>query len=186
MQIPNENPDDTCSRLNKYLDGEMPAVDRASFMAHIEQCERCGIEAALHREIENIPNDVVLPKDFSKVVAATAESQVSGLRKRKERKITFAIVAGLGAVLFVVLGANLRVFFGMIVFATEQVGAFANVVGSFLLNLVLGFVVIVKVVAAQTEFSGVAFIASFGFVLVAFFAYLAFTRRIAGVRHVKR
>jgi hypothetical protein len=184
MQFPNENPINDCARLNEFLDGEMTASEGRVFEAHIVQCENCSIEVELHRGIESVPDDIVLPADFSKVIAATAESQVSGLRKRKERTVTLAIVAGLGIAVFIVLGANLRSLISVLTFGVEKTGAFFEVIGTFLLNLVLGIVVIVKVAATQMHLSDAGVLVVFG--LGVLLAYFFFSGRIARLRDAKR
>ena len=186
MQFPKDNSINACTGLEKYLGGEMASVEQFAFDDHLAHCENCRIEVELQRGIEKITNEIVLPKDFSKVVAATAENQVGGLRRRKERTAFLVIVTVLAAILFAVLGANLRALAGVIGFALEQLGAFLNVLASFALNLVLGVVVIVKVAAAQTEFSNVTVLILLAFFLFAFFAYFIFTGRFAGVRAAKR
>lgn len=186
MQFPNDNSNIGCEGLDRYLDGEMPAIERTSFAAHIDSCRACSIEVELHRGIGKMPEEIILPKDFSKVVATTAESQVSGLRKRKERNTALAIIAGLSVILFAVLGANLRTFLGMLIFGIEQVGSFLYVIVTFTLNLVMGVVVIVKVAADRPDPSNVALILIVGSFFAATFAYLFFTGRIAGLRDAKR
>ena len=186
MQFPDDNQNSDCARLNKYLDGEMLPAQRNAFEIHIEECEGCRIEVDVHNGIEIIPDDIVLPKDFSKVVAATAESQVGGLRQRKERKVTLVIIATLGVILFTLLGANLNAVIRMLKFGIEQTGTILSVVGTFLLNLAFGVVVIVKVAAAETDLSSGAVAAIVGFIFVILLAYLFLTGRIAGLRDAKR
>jgi anti-sigma factor RsiW len=185
MQFPNDNSNSGCSGLNKYLDGEMTASDENAFEIHVEECEKCRIEIELQREIENIPDEIFLPAGFSKVVAATAESQVSGLRKRKERKITLAIVAGLGVAVFLILGANLRSLISILAFGLEKVGSFLEVILTFLLNLVMGIVVIVKVAATQMQLSSPAVVIVSGIGVCALLAYF-FSGRIARSLDVNR
>jgi anti-sigma factor RsiW len=186
MQFPNDNSNIECRGLNDYLDGEMSASDRNAFEAHIEECAGCRIEIELHREIENIPDAIVLPTGFSKVVAATAESQVSGLRKRKERKTTLAIIAGLMIAVFLVLGANMRSLVSVLAFGVEKAGSFLGLVGTFLLNLVLGLAVIVKVAATQAHFSDPAVLLVFSSGIGILFAYFYFSPRMSRLRDVKR
>src|SRR5688500_1436327 len=112
MQIQNENTTDPCSRLHRYLGGELSEDDEVAFESHAAFCADCGIEVQLHRNlsigIEQFADEQIkLPDDFSKVVAVNAESQVSGLRKSNERRVTFTILAVLAALIFIVLGANL-------------------------------------------------------------------------------
>src|SRR5215212_7632710 len=111
MQIQNENTTIPCSRLYEYLDGELPLDSETAFESHAADCADCRVEVKLHRNLaagieELAHEEIKLPDNFSKVVAANAESQVSGLRKRNERRVTFAILAGLAVLTFGLLGAN--------------------------------------------------------------------------------
>jgi hypothetical protein len=163
MQFQSENSDALCSRLHAFLDGDLPAPEAAEFESHLTGCERCSeaidIDRHLDGEFENLPHvPVELPKDFSKVVAANAESQVSGLRKPSERRTTVAIIGGLAVGLFVFLGVNLQPVISVLSYVVEGVGAVLSVVGSFIFNLCLGVVVILRVAATQTGISEFLFL----------------------------
>ena len=186
MQFPDNNSSNDCATLNEYLDGEMPVLERSAFEAHAEECDDCRIEIELHREIENAAHEIVLPKDFSKVVAATAESQVAGLRKRKERKVTLAIIAALSIVLLTAVGANLGSLLSVFVFGIEKIGAVFLVAGTFILNLILGIMVIVKVAATQMHVSTLGLALVFGTCVAVFLACFFFSGRIARLRDVQR
>ena len=185
MQIQNDNSEEHSLKLQSYLDGEMPISERLAFEAHAADCRSCRIEIELHREISEMPAEVELPKDFSRVIAANAESQVSGLRKRNERKITLAIIAGLVLLAFAVVGGSGRTS-TVVFFVIERIGALASVIGSFFYNLLFGVVVVVKVAAAQFEFPPMALAGVFVIGLAGLISYLYFTGRFAALRHAKR
>jgi hypothetical protein len=192
MQFQNDNPDELCSKLNDYLDGRMASESLFPFEAHLPDCEACRLEidfhASLESQIESLPeSEVSLPPDFSRVVAANAESQVTGLRKQKERKTTVYIIAVFGAVLFFVLGANVSSIVSVIQFLTEKVIAVFAVIASFIFNLLLGILVIARVAVSRFEVSSTTLIGLGGIVLAAvFLAYLFKSGRPSIVGEAKR
>jgi anti-sigma factor RsiW len=192
MQFHNENPDNDCSGLHAFLDGDLPSSEAAEFESHIIGCERCSEAFEIHQqldgEFENLPSaPIELPKDFSKVVAANAESQVNGLRKSSERRTTVAIIGGLAVVLFVFLGVNIQPVISVLSFVVEGVGAIVSVIGGFIFNLCLGVVVILRVAATQ---AGISEFLIFSLVVVIFgsLGMLVLLRfgRSSMIREVKR
>jgi anti-sigma factor RsiW len=186
MQIPNNKSDNLCIGLDKFLDGDLPPGEVEAFSNHLETCEDCSIEVELHHAIESIPPEMELPINFHQVVAANAESQVSGLRKRKERKTTLAIISGLGVALFLLLGTNAQAFSGLLMFGLEQIGALMRVAGGFLSNLIFGVVVIVKVAATEGEASTGTLALGLALVGLLLFSYLFFSGRVTRLRDAKR
>lgn len=192
MQLQNENPEDPCSRLHEYLDGDLSSSDTREFASHLLGCERCSKDHSLYhqlaREFDNLPPaDFELPKHFSKVVAANAESQVSGLRKPSERRKTLIIVCGLAVVLFVFLGVNIQSVLRFVSFVAERIGAVLSVVFGFLFNLCLGVIVILRVAATQAGMPEFFFL-TLVLVVVGFVGILILYRfgRSLMVREVKR
>lgn len=111
-----------CSQTGEiaaYLDGELTADAEISFERHVTGCETCSdrlneqkrLLCALDSAFED-ERDFELPKDFVKNVAVRAESDVSGLNSKEERRRAFLITALLFAagVLFGVVSKKLGVF----------------------------------------------------------------------------
>ena len=149
------------------------------FESHLTDCEACRREIDFHSrlesEIERLPeSEVALPPDFSKVVAANAESQVAGLRKGKERKTTVYIIAVLGAILFFVLGVNVSSLVALFQFLADSVLAVFTVIGSFIFNLLLGIFVIARVAVTRFEVSPTTLVGIFGIILAAVFVVYLF------------
>ena len=97
-----------------------------------------------------------------------------------------AIIAGLGVILFALLGMNFNAAIGVATFAIHQIGAFLSVVIAFVLNLAFGLVVIIKVAAADTGLPSAGLALIFGGVFVALSAHLFFAGRNARLRDVNR
>jgi anti-sigma factor RsiW len=112
----------TCSQTSEiaaYLDGELAAEAEISFERHVVGCEICSerlneqkrLLCALDFAFED-EKAFELPKDFVKTVRVRAESDVSGLNSKEERRSALVITALLFAagVLFGVVSKKLGVF----------------------------------------------------------------------------
>ena len=94
-----------------YLDGELSPDDELRLEAHFAFCEVCSEELNVQKLIVNVLSGSLdsvpeLPKDFAKVVVASAESSVGGLRKSSERTSAMFVFAALFFVVLFTLGAS--------------------------------------------------------------------------------
>jgi anti-sigma factor RsiW len=89
-----------------YIDGELDADIRLSLEQHLEHCRDCQSELQAHRlficELDSVltqPAVVDVPQDFSRVVAARATSDMSGLRSASENKkaLAFCVILAVTA-----------------------------------------------------------------------------------------
>ena len=136
-----------------YLDGELGGSASESFEAHLKTCTRCATELRTQRQLlctldlAFSERSFELPRNFSRVVAAHAESDLSGMRKKSERRRAVQLCALLALLSFALLGAASRA----LVFQPAR--SFLRLAGS-LLDLILralydagtGVAVIVRVV----------------------------------------
>jgi hypothetical protein len=123
-----------------YIDGELDQDVTLLFEQHLQGCGECRTELREHRlfvcELDAAlmkKMDLPVPADFSKVIAARATSDMSGVRTSSEHKKAFLICVVLGLTGFALAGASARdsIFFVSGRFVTRVAG-----VGSFLLNVV--------------------------------------------------
>lgn len=85
--------------IGAYLDGELPAGGVDALEAHIASCPACLNELnaqkafllELSRSLE-AGTAVDVPRNFARAIVTKAESGVSGLRERSERKTAAAVV----------------------------------------------------------------------------------------------
>ena len=137
-----------------YLDGELSDAAEVTFEEHLKSCADCAVELRVQRQLLctldfafNDSRPFELPRDFTRVVAAQAENDLSGMRKWSERRRALQLCAVLALVSFALLGAASRT----LVF--DPARSFLRVTGS-LINLVwqaiydagTGVAVIVRVV----------------------------------------
>ena len=99
--------------IASYVDGELEDKTRAHLEQHLESCGQCRDELRAHQlfmcELDSAltqPMDVAVPADFSRVVAARASSDMSGVRSASEHRKAFAFSVILAVVAFVLLGVT--------------------------------------------------------------------------------
>jgi hypothetical protein len=95
-----------------YLDSELGAAAIEEFERHLRECTQCAAELRSQRQLlctlEAAFNDsraFKLPQDFTRVVAAHAESDMRGVRGKTERRRAFQLCAALAVAAFTLLGA---------------------------------------------------------------------------------
>lgn len=98
-----------------YLDGELSREKTEQFEAHLKTCRDCAAELRTQRQLLctldvafNDASSFKLPHDFTRVVTVTAESDLSGMRRKGERHRAFQVCAALALLSFALLGAALR------------------------------------------------------------------------------
>ena len=99
-----------------YLDGELSGETLRNFEAHLKTCRDCAEELRTQRQLLctldvafNDSSSFELPHDFTRVVTAHAESDLSGMRRKGERRRALQVCAVLALVSFALLGAAARV-----------------------------------------------------------------------------
>ena len=136
-----------------YLDGELDGAASQTFEAHLKTCARCATELRMQRQLlctldfAFSERSFELPRNFSRVVAAHAESDLRGMRKKSERRRALQLCALLALLAFALLGAASRA----LVFQPAQsflriAGSLLDLVGRALYDAGTGAVVIVRVV----------------------------------------
>ena len=99
--------------IASYVDGELEDKIRAHLEQHLERCGQCRVELRAHQlfmcELDSAltqPMDLAVPADFSRVVAARASSDMSGVRSASEHRKALAFSVILAVVAFVLLGVT--------------------------------------------------------------------------------
>lgn len=101
-----------CSQKNAlaaYLDGELALGEEIELEAHLAACGECRLELNEQKKLLCVLDSALetekefeLPENFAQIVAANAESKVSGLRRPQERSKALFVCAAL--FLLVILG----------------------------------------------------------------------------------
>jgi hypothetical protein len=136
-----------------YLDGELDGAASESFEAHLKTCARCAAELRMQRQLLCTLDfafsepSFELPGNFSRVVAAHAESDLSGMRKKSERRRALQLCALLALLAFALLGAaSSALVFQPARSFLRIAGSILDLVGRALYDAGTGVVVIVRVV----------------------------------------
>jgi len=113
----NEISENTCQLedVAAYLDGELSDAGTNRFEEHLRSCVECATELRAQRQLLctldvafNSTRSFQLPHNFTRIVTARAESDLSGMRNRHERRRALKLCALLAAVSFALLGAAAR------------------------------------------------------------------------------
>jgi anti-sigma factor RsiW len=98
-----------------YLDGELSEAGVNRFEDHLRSCSDCATELRAQRQLLctlevafNGNRSFQLPHNFARIVTARAESDLSGMRNKHERRRALKLCAGLALVSFALLGAAAR------------------------------------------------------------------------------
>ena len=98
-----------------YLDGELEAAASSRFESHLRACAACRdalvsqqrLACLLDATFGAMPDEqLALPKDFTEIVTAHAQTDMSGVRCPVERTRALLLCAVLAAMTFALLGAS--------------------------------------------------------------------------------
>jgi anti-sigma factor RsiW len=114
-----------------YLDGELDGAALDTFEEHLKACADCTAQLRTQRQLLctldfafSEPRPFELPHDFTRVVAAHAENDLSGMREWPERRRALQLCAVLALGSFALLGAASRTL------VLDPVRSFLRVTGS--------------------------------------------------------
>jgi len=148
-----------CDRglVGAYVDGELDADLIQLFEDHLEICADCRFELRAHRlfvcELDaalTTPDEVPVPRDFSKIIATRATTDMRGVRTRSEHRkaLTICIVLALGGFALVGVTAVSAVFRIAEKFVATVFGL-AGFIATTAYDAAAGLVVIFRVVSGK-------------------------------------
>jgi anti-sigma factor RsiW len=156
MQVDsNENLCAEREQIAAYLDGELDAAANASFERHLKTCADCATELAAQRRLLCVldaairaeQRELALPRDFARVVTARAQTDMRGLRNRREHRLALFISGALALVVFALVG--ITAFDGALAALTTFARAAFNLtafIGQAVLNICAGVSVVLRVI----------------------------------------
>ena len=161
------------SELAAYIDGELLPREEIELEKHLAACQICATElneqkrflCALDFALEN-EREFELPKNFTRIVVANAESEVSGLRSPKERFNAIFVVAALFLMFLLGLGGELKTVAATFTQFGEQVLTVGGFTAHLIYNVAVGASIILRSVGSQfvsNSFSLTAFLCVFFF-----------------------
>jgi Putative zinc-finger len=162
--------------ISLYLDGELSSGDELVLEKHLAVCETCLAQLNSQKEMLlaldfafEKENEIELPKDFTKVIVAHAESGVKGLRSKKERSSALFLCSGLFLLITLGLGTeNEKVFNSFIGFSRHFI-AITGFTFHLILDVTTGAIVVLRCLSQQIIYSPIFMVTLFvsGFILVA-------------------
>jgi anti-sigma factor RsiW len=143
--------------VGAYVDGELDADLTLLFEDHLESCADCRFELRAHRffvcELDAAlagSDEIQVPADFSRMVAARATSDMRGVRTLSEHRkaLTICMILALGG--FALIGASTRDAVLMVVQkSVATVFGLASFVATAVYDIAAGLVVIFRVVSRK-------------------------------------
>lgn len=163
--------------LAAYIDGELTPRETIELELHLSACRSCAAElneqkrllCALDFALEG-EREFKLPENFARVVAANAESRVSGLRSPKERLNAGFVMAALFLTFLLGFGSQVKTVAETFVRFGEQILTVGNFTAHLIYNVGAGASLLLRSVGSQLIYNRSApllFIAAF-FVAVLF------------------
>ena len=149
----------TCRKENiaAYLDGELDAASRSTMEQHFTECESCASELRSQQlfmcELDLAlasPTNLSVPKNFAKVVAVTAASDMSGARTATEhvRALRYCVVLALAAFAFLGVASSKALLLNVQSISGKIFGI-VSLAGQALFNALAGFTVLLRVVSGS-------------------------------------
>ena len=181
--------ENTCPRedIFAYLDGELSPDEELHLEFHFAECKNCADEVNAQKKVSNSleiiledeMKNIELPENFTKVVTAKAESNVGGLRKKREIKRALWISGGLLFLVTLGLGTKIKGVWLTFESFSEQFSAVIGFVSHLVYDTAVGVSVILRSLSHKFVFG--SFISLF--LVMAFFivAFLSLSRLI--LRH---
>jgi anti-sigma factor RsiW len=171
------------SELAAYLDGELSPREELDLEMHLAACKSCGEELneqkkliqALDCALES-DRKIELPANFTRVIVANVESNVSGLRRPQERYKALFVCTALLLLILVGLGSEMKTVFESFVKFADQFLAIGGFVWNLIYAIAVGTAVILRSLSHRVIFSSsisVAALAGFFGVLLLIFSRFA-------------
>ncbi len=174
-------------QIASYLDGELDSAASLLFESHLKECSRCATELREQRRLLGAldsvlsrSSDLPLPKNFARIVASRAESDMSGVRERGERGRALRLCAILAAASLALLGVATRAYvLNFVRKIGRPIGAVLDLVWTTIYDAVTGLAVISRVLSKSFVPSSLA-----GFLILAL-AVLLLSRLISSYHRTR-
>ena len=152
----NSNPICEIEKIAAFIDGDLEPAEHAALEEHLQQCRRCSSELQAQRlfmcELDSAlaggSHELAVPPNFARVVAVHAESDMRGVRDRKEhtRALQFCIILGLTAFALLGVTSSKSVIVSAQALANKTVGIL-GLFGKTVYDAAAGFAVILRVLS---------------------------------------
>lgn len=176
-----ENIEKSCPReeVFAYIDGELSSRDELDFDLHLDNCKICTDELNSQKKVlttleimlEEEAKDIELPEDFTKIITTKAESNVTGLRHRKERFHALLICSILLFIVTIALGTEVSSVWIAVEKFFDQFSAVVGFVFHLAYDAAIGINVILRSLGHKFVFSSALSL----ILIVAVFVFTSFS-----------
>lgn len=182
MQKQIEKHESLCPRteIAAYIDGELSAPEEMSLELHFAVCSQCAAEFNGQKKLLSAIDfaldekaDFELPADFTKKVVITAESNVTGLRRREERFRALFLCTLLFLLIIAGLGNETDAVFSTFKIFAEQIFAVAGFAVHLVFDIAIALTTILRLIGGQFVYSPTFAVLGFGAFLI-FSVYVIF------------
>jgi hypothetical protein len=143
-----------------FIDGELSVREEELLEFHLLNCNICKNELNEQKQLLRAMNfalnedkNIELPKDFAKVIAVRAESNVSGLRNKKERKIAFFSVTLMFTFALIGLSGKIESILSFLVKIGDELYSILSFSFHVFMDLFTGLSFIIKILSSKFIFS---------------------------------
>lgn len=142
-------------KIAAFIDGDLDSTELAALEEHIKQCSHCASELQAQRlfmcELDSAlasKFELEVPPNFARVVAVHAESDMRGVRDRKEhtKALRFCIILALAAFALLGVASSKAVILSVRSLAGKVFGVF-GIFGRTAFDAAAGFTVVSRVVS---------------------------------------
>ena len=159
MIMPTAAIEEFCSQrtdIAAYIDGELLPREELELASHLTVCGECRKEineqkkllCVLGFALEN-EKEIELPKNFTKIVVANAESKVSGLRRPQERSTALFVCAALFLLVLLGLGRETETVWNTFADFAEQFLVVAGFAFHLFYDIALGTAIVFRSVGSH-------------------------------------
>jgi predicted anti-sigma-YlaC factor YlaD len=139
------------SQLVAYIDGELLPHEELELEMHLAVCKSCAEELNEQKKLLCVldfalesEKEIELPANFTKIIVANAESNVSGLRSSKERFSALFICLGLFLLAVLGLGGQMEPVLNTYIKFTDKIFAVFGFVFHLIYDVSIGTAVILR------------------------------------------
>jgi predicted anti-sigma-YlaC factor YlaD len=166
------------AQLAAYIDGELLPREELELEMHLAVCKSCAAELNEQKKLLCVldfalesEKEIELPKNFTKIIVANAESNVSGLRSPKERFKALFVCSVLFLLVLLGLGGKVESVLNTYIKFTDQIFAVFGFVFHLIYDISIGTAVILRSLGSGfVNNSAAAFVFFAAFLLVSMFA----------------
>lgn len=171
------------SEIAAYIDGELLPREELELESHLATCGECRKELNDQKKLLCVlgfaledEKEFELPKNFTKIIVANAESKVSGLRRSQERPTALIVCAVLFLLVLLGLGRETETVLNTFAGFAEQVVVVAGFVFHLFYDIAFGAAIIFRSIGSHLIYNSTV---SLALTIIVFGGALFALRRFA-------